>query len=88
MIERLERLLEAEERRLELETDAAVRQTTSRTVVMLCAELRKAQDAERKASKPPNKADILEAIRRLPPAEREQLGREVVAMGAKRSGLA
>ena len=88
MIERLQRLLDAEERRLEVETDAAVRQTTSRTVVMLCAELRKAEAAEQKAAKPHGVPELLDAVKKLPPAERERFIREIAALGAKRSGLA
>lgn len=61
---------------------------TLHKVSLVTAELRKAETAERKAAEAMSKADILEAVRRLPPNEREQMGREIAALGAKRSGLA
>lgn len=88
MIERLTRLLSAEERRLEVETDAVARQTSARTVLLFCSELRKAEAAEHKKHSALTKATILDWFRNADPTEAARFHKELGQLFVKRSGLA
>lgn len=88
LTDRLERLLREEERRLEGETDPALRQTTARTVVLFASELRKAEAAARKSSEDLTRADVMEWFRTLSDTDADRLLREMTTQRKKGSGLA
>jgi hypothetical protein len=90
MVERLTRLLNAEETRIRLEKDPTKRQTAVRTVTMLCAELRKAEKEARRSADELAEPEVLEWFRRLDGTRQSRFLRELQTVNAssKRSGLA
>lgn len=87
-IGRLTRLVNAEEQRIGAEKNPVKRQTGLRTVVMLLAELRKAEKDARNQSDEITKADMLEAFRRMSDTEQARFVRELEQQRKKGSGLA
>lgn len=90
MVERLTRLIDAEEKRVRIEKDPSQRQTAVRTLTMLCAELRKAEKEARRSADELAEPEVVEWFRRLETTRRGRFLREMQAIDAstKRSGLA
>lgn len=88
VVQRLRRLLNEEQRRLDEETEPTKRQTVVRTVLLIAAELRKATAAERKQFDGYNRAGVLSWARLQGQEERRTLARELAAMDAEGSILA
>lgn len=80
--ERLEKLLETEEKRLTLEDDPTKRQTQLRTITMLLGELRKAEKGEVDAVKKLSHASVMLWAKTQTVEGRARLVREVSALDA------
>lgn len=87
-IQRLERLLQGAEARMDVAETEAGKQTAARTVLMFASELRKARKEERRNADEITKADIVDAFRRMPDGEQGRLLRELEQQRKKGSGLA
>ena len=87
-VQRLERLVDAEEVRLATESSATKRNTVMRTVVMLLGELRKARKDERRNGDELDEARVLEWFLRMEPTKQGRFLRELQQRSKKGSGLA
>lgn len=87
-IERMRQLLEADMIRLAEEHDPARRQTTSRTVQMWFAEIRKAEGAAAKRLGRITRPLVIAWGRTLAKEERQSMVRELAAIDSERNLLA
>ena len=87
-IERIEKLITEEQRRLDTETEAPKRQTAVRTVLMLYSELRKARKEERQSAGDLDQSRVIEWFLRLDTTTQGRFLRELTARSKKGSGLA
>jgi hypothetical protein len=87
-IQRLERLLEAAEERMDIAETEAGRQTAARTVLMFASELRKARKEERRGADELDEARVLDWFLRLETTRQGRFLRELQQRSKKGSGLA
>lgn len=87
-IQRLERLLDDAESRMDMSETPAGRQTAARTVLMFASELRKARKEERRGADELDETRVLEWFLRLETTTQGRFLRELQQRSKKGSGLA